>query len=452
MRKLEIDTYLKATTEYTGDIDHLEDLWESAVRIAENHEHARIQEVVGNVAGRLVELKRFEVAGEIYQGVDSFKEAIDIYIQGQLWDKARSVAAQSAPHLRQYVEQAYVQALMQQDRADELVVSGNVGAGLAMMARRGEWDKVMEIAKREGGDTLAKYTLLYSDHLLKLNTSDGGLVPALRVFTQNGAPAHQAAFAYYKRLACMVLADGTMDMPSSALPDLREMLFRVVADLKAAPSAKEALHEFERLLLITHYVSLLALCRKAGDVENAALLATSLLRYSDQLKVDRAFYEAGVCNRDAEKISQAHVFFNRYLDLTEVIEDPDTGMLENSDFVKTDIPFDLSALPEHPCNPPEVMEEIRDWVVDVSMRQTESCTLQTMRCPKCRADIYEGTLVCPECSMHFEPCVVTGYPISPTHRTECASCHMPAAKHPWNQWIAQNKTCPWCGALQSTAR
>ena len=41
----------------------------------------------------------------------------------------------------------------------------------------------------------------------------------------------------------------------------------------------------------------------------------------------------------------AFVFLNRYLDLTEAMEDADGSAIENADFVQTDIPFDFH-LPE----------------------------------------------------------------------------------------------------------
>lgn len=48
---------------------------------------------------------------------------------------------------------------------------------------------------------------------------------------------------------------------------------------------------------------------------------------------------AGYANQEAGRLDMAFVFFNRYLDLTEAMEDPDAGPLENADFVNTDIPF-----------------------------------------------------------------------------------------------------------------
>ena len=39
----------------------------------------------------------FLQAGELYLGVEMVKEAIDVYIQGELWPKAKRCAAEMAP-------------------------------------------------------------------------------------------------------------------------------------------------------------------------------------------------------------------------------------------------------------------------------------------------------------------------------------------------------------------
>lgn len=55
----------------------------------------------------------------------------------------------------------------------------------------------------------------------------------------------------------------------------------------------------------------------------------------------------------------AFVFFNRYLDLTEAMDDPDAGPLENADFVDTDIPFDFH-IPDTHYIPEAMREEVRN--------------------------------------------------------------------------------------------
>ena len=56
------------------------------------------------------------------------------------------------------------------------------------------------------------------------------------------------------------------------------------------------------------------------------------------------FTSLGTMCRQMGWESMAFVFFNRYLDLAEAIDDPDgsSDMLDNSDFNGTDIPFEVS--------------------------------------------------------------------------------------------------------------
>lgn len=54
-----------------------------------------IQKKCGKVFKHLICL--FHQAGELYLGVEMVKEAIDVYIQGELWPKAKRCAAEMAP-------------------------------------------------------------------------------------------------------------------------------------------------------------------------------------------------------------------------------------------------------------------------------------------------------------------------------------------------------------------
>lgn len=57
----------------------------------------------------------------------------------------------------------------------------------------------------------------------------------------------------------------------------------------------------------------------------------------------------------------AFVFLNRYLDLTEAMDDPDAGPLENADFVDTDIPFNFTVPDVHFITEP-MREEVSLWL------------------------------------------------------------------------------------------
>lgn len=57
-------------------------------------------------------------------------------------------------------------------------------------------------------------------------------------------------------------------------------------------------NEFESLLMTAHYYATRAACNEAGTLEQlVAKLSISLLRYSDVVPADKAYYEAGVAAR-----------------------------------------------------------------------------------------------------------------------------------------------------------
>jgi len=61
----------------------------------------------------------------------------------------------------------------------------------------------------------------------------------------------------------------------------------------------------------------------------------------------------------------AFIFYNRYIDLYDAIEDPDNnGINDNTDFEETDIPspYDIS-LPEKNLMSAGDRDKIRDWVL-----------------------------------------------------------------------------------------
>ena len=74
-------------------------------------------------------------------------------------------------------------------------------------------------------------------------------------------------------------------------------------------------------------------CARNGIGRVLAKLCASLLRYTKEIRADKAFLDAGEANRKEGINNMAFMFFNRYLDLFDAIEDPDgAGITDNSDF------------------------------------------------------------------------------------------------------------------------
>merc|ERR1719171_2508584 len=92
-----IDAYLQVTAAQAKSHDFLEEVWENAVKLAMNHVPNRIAEVVEIVSKRLIEINRYAQAAELYEGIDKHREAINVYMQGGLWDQAKELAKQVGP-------------------------------------------------------------------------------------------------------------------------------------------------------------------------------------------------------------------------------------------------------------------------------------------------------------------------------------------------------------------
>lgn len=115
-------------------------------------------------------------------------------------------------------------------------------------------------------------------------------------------------------------------------------------------------------------------------------ISIALLRYTNIIPVDKAFYEAGKYFASKEwlqklyfvlgievrregRTTEAFVFLNHYLDACEVIEES-SQTLDYTDFQQTDFPADVP-IPNrlYLQDDPEEHDGIKEWVLTVSMDQ-----------------------------------------------------------------------------------
>ena len=80
-------------------------------------------------------------------------------------------------------------------------------------------------------------------------------------------------------------------------------------------------------------------------------------------------------------------------------------MLDNTDFTETDIPLEVP-LPERPHLPQGRHEEVKEWVLAVSMDQKVEQKL-----PIDERMSYEASLIAAKTGTTSQPCVITGYPV-----------------------------------------
>ena len=136
---------------------------------------------------------------------------------------------------------------------------------------------------------------------------------ALQLFTKYGAPANPQVmlspayfydilvywqnFNIYKRL-CVEIFAAQLGGASSyhTYSQLRNLLLGLTQQLEQNPKEMggASYNEFQRYLLIAHYFAVRAACFAHHQlVAIAAKLSVAMLRYTDIIPVDKAFFEAG---------------------------------------------------------------------------------------------------------------------------------------------------------------
>lgn len=87
-------------------------------------------------------------------------------------------------------------------------------------------------------------------------------------------------------------------------------------------------------------------------------------------------------------MTYAFVILNRYLDIYEVIEDPNSGDTgDNQAFLNTDIPspYQVELIPEKNLIDNNQIDGIRNWILEVSYNPKIEKDLPVRNCESCRA-------------------------------------------------------------------
>ncbi|XP_062344303.1 intraflagellar transport protein 172 homolog isoform X2 [Cinclus cinclus] len=418
-------------------------------------DQSQSMEVTRTVASQLVAMKKYSMAAELYLNLDLTREAINALIEGEEWSKAKHMAKEFDPRSEEYVDQRYKEYLKKQGKVDSLV-GIDVMAALDIYAKQKQWEKCLEVAAKQSYQVLHKYVALYATQLI----CEGSWDKALRLYVHHGAPANPQNFNIYKRLFVeMVNAPGMNCAEAySSWADLRDMLLSLCENLVKSSEANTLAHEeFERMLLISHYCATRSATQGLKQLDTmAAQLSISLLRHTDLLPADKAFYEAGIAAKAVSWENMAFVFLNRFLDLSDAIEEGNLDSLDHSDFQRTDIPFEVP-LPAHQHVPEEQREEARDWVLTMSMDQRLEQAL-----PQDERNTYEASLVAAGTGVHSLPCLLTGYPVL-RNKIELRPGRE-VKKDVWYKFVMAVKTSHspagqdvieflqrWCGGLPSTS-
>ena len=124
----------------------------------------------------------------------------------------------------------YEEVLTKAGDADNLVSLGKLDTALEMYVTRGEWDKVFEVASKQGGSkAVTKYATPFMEEVL------GKKQPwaVVEIFNKYGVPASLSLHNMFQRLVGQLLSGkhGKVASDEELAPG-RDMMFKVVSAIK----------------------------------------------------------------------------------------------------------------------------------------------------------------------------------------------------------------------------
>lgn len=140
------------------------------------------------------------VSSQVFLQADRLKDAVSSLVAVGEWDRARRIVRELAPDLEPYLEEKYRDTMANEGEMERLAeVDGN--AALEMMARKGQWNQVFDVASSQGSEVLHRFVARRAAQLLKSDAAP----QALQLYAQYGAPAISQNFNLYLQLAESVL-------------------------------------------------------------------------------------------------------------------------------------------------------------------------------------------------------------------------------------------------------
>ncbi len=317
-------------------------------------------------------------------------------------------------------------------------------SGLETLFSQGNYEDCLNLAAKQSGEVLNQYLERYTKMLLQ----NGEYKKAGDTLIKHACPQAQELLPIYKTLALEILAV----CKENELQTLRDMLQRLCDNLALSLDENNPIYrEFYEYLFITHLLLMKTECSRNPSLSRIhAKQCISLLRYTKFIRADKAFLDSAHACKSESLNNMAFVFYNRYLDLAEAIEDPNSAQIDNTEFEGTDIPspYDIP-LPEGNLTNDDQREEIRDWVLTIQMDDNVQKTLSKRRDDESGQDIYEAALFSPFSNASWQPCIISGYPLLREHMITCKFCGKGAIREYWNEYIEANQNCPWCKTIQT---
>jgi intraflagellar transport protein 172 len=311
-----IDNYLGARRDRIDSAADLEDLWSRAIELARNYMPNRHVEVALEVSRRLVDISRAETAADVLFEIGRHEEAINVCLAAKKYDKARALS-QGKDVLRRRVEEAYQSNLVSNEDHGELLELGRTDVALDVLAKRGDWDGIWEVAAKQKLPPLAiaKFVTMRADELVR-SGKQSNMDEAVKLLHKRVGAATDQTLYTNRRLVRSVMQRTVNEEASgehqTTVALLREVLYRLANTYRSNGSeGRSPGPSMEDLLMTVHYQHMLYASRGFGLKDIAAKCSVTLLKYPEVLPQDKAFYQAGITCREQGNTNLAFMLLNR---------------------------------------------------------------------------------------------------------------------------------------------
>lgn len=443
-----VEIYMNANAESVKDENVLVSLWVRAVKVAHKHARNLLKEVLESVVNKLKEMKRFVEAGKCMEDCENYKAAIHLYVTARKFEMAEDLAKRISPELEDYVKRAIVEDSIQAGSVKDPRVVEEMDPEAAMKAyiATNDFSNALRMAKQRSPEE-AQYVAALE---MQFHVRKGNLPTALEVIQNQSLDTDD--FRFY---------DAWTELAQKLVPTLpgdQDLTCFHNCFVSVVDSMKRSGQETTRadgLLHVVHiyYMSKLIL-KNYGFTDFANKLLLGLPRFIPYVPADKAFFDAGMSAKKTggeSNLNIAFCFLNRSLDILEKIEegDTDSSHIDQRDFAMTDFPK-VFPLPNSSSIPAAAMEEVQNWVLQVSIEQSGgNKELPLVADPRSTdGKMFEGSLTSPEGNTYPE-CAVTGYPIFSGGASRCTVCKRTAVPDDWFKLVSITKMCPWCGKPQT---
>ncbi|CAK1556183.1 unnamed protein product [Leptosia nina] len=269
-------------------------------------------------------------------------------------------------------------------------------SALERLAAAGQWQRCLAHA----GARAPHYALRYAAHIFKTHSRLEGV-------DIESADIPEALSQVLDTLRqYLILDDGAQGVPSIDANLAKAVCNEILVRVSMSPKAVNAIVDSADVLVAAgaddRAIQAITLLLGLHVPQIASKAARALLRYTDIIVADVAFYASGVIIREEGNAGarEAFVILNHCLDLAEAADEDSQNLLDYTDFECTDWSREPLLL-ERACVQGETLDALRDWVLALSMDRDVEQTLPVDSRGWYAPKVAEGESCC----------ILTGYPL-----------------------------------------